>query len=174
MGCGAHAALPKVSSLVSRIVVKMGTTKHQPESGKLLFLCTGNYYRSRFAEELFNHLASGNGLNWTASSRGLATERGVRNVGPISPHAVQGLAARGIHLDGSIRPPLQLSEDDLQRADLIIALKEMEHRPLVAERFPIWSNRVEYWNIDDLDKATPEEALPEIEGRIRELICNFT
>jgi protein-tyrosine phosphatase len=29
----------------------------------MLFLCTGNYYRSRFAELLFNHLAKQRGLD---------------------------------------------------------------------------------------------------------------
>ena len=43
----------------------------------VLFLCTGNYYRSRFAEVLFNSVAGKLGLPWRASSRGLALERGV-------------------------------------------------------------------------------------------------
>jgi protein-tyrosine-phosphatase len=38
----------------------------------VLFLCTGNYYRSRFAEVLFNSVAGKLGLSWVASSRGLA------------------------------------------------------------------------------------------------------
>jgi protein-tyrosine phosphatase len=40
-----------------------------------------NYYRSRIAELLFNHLAKQRGLDWQATSRGLALERGVNNVG---------------------------------------------------------------------------------------------
>ena len=44
-------------------------------SCRVLFLCTGNYYRSRFAEALFNSLAKRAELNWTADSRGLATDR---------------------------------------------------------------------------------------------------
>jgi protein-tyrosine phosphatase len=55
----------------------------------LLFLCTGNYYRSRYAEELFNHGAGRAGLAWTAFSRGLAIERRAGNVGPLSPFALQ-------------------------------------------------------------------------------------
>jgi protein-tyrosine-phosphatase len=35
---------------------------------RVLFLCTGNYYRSRYAEELFNHLARAEGLGWRAFS----------------------------------------------------------------------------------------------------------
>jgi len=39
---------------------------------KILFLCTGNYYRSRYAEEIFNHLAKREDLPWRAFSRGAA------------------------------------------------------------------------------------------------------
>jgi len=36
-----------------------------------LFLCTGNYYRSRFAECYFRHLSAKYQLPWLADSRGL-------------------------------------------------------------------------------------------------------
>ena len=58
---------------------------------RLLFLCTGNYYRSRFAEILFNSVAQQEGLPWEAGSRGLALERGFNNVGPIAKSVVQAL-----------------------------------------------------------------------------------
>jgi protein-tyrosine phosphatase len=57
----------------------------------VLFLCTGNYYRSRFAEELFNHEAERASLPWIAQSRGLALERGANNVGPIAPGVLHTL-----------------------------------------------------------------------------------
>ena len=41
----------------------------------VLFLCTGNYYRSRFAEILFDSVAVKMGLPWKASSRGLACDQ---------------------------------------------------------------------------------------------------
>lgn len=62
---------------------------------KILFLCTGNYYRSRFAEHFFNDLARQQQLKWFADSRGLAIERGIHNVGPISSHTIKGLRACG-------------------------------------------------------------------------------
>jgi protein-tyrosine phosphatase len=136
----------------------------------LLFLCTGNYYRSRFAEILFNILASQVNLDWKADSRGIATDLGVDNVGPISIHAVEGLADRGIEVGQDVRFPKQLHERDLEQADLIIALKEAEHQPYLAQRFPQWVAKVEYWHIHDLDAATADEALPEIEDEIRSLI----
>ena len=37
----------------------------------VVFVCTGNYYRSRFSEYLFNALAKKSGLQWRATSRGL-------------------------------------------------------------------------------------------------------
>jgi protein-tyrosine phosphatase len=49
----------------------------------LLFLCSGNYYRSRFAEHLFNAIADRDQLPWRADSRGLVVGR-AGNVGPIS------------------------------------------------------------------------------------------
>jgi len=41
----------------------------QARDNTVLFLCTGNYYRSRFAEILFNAVAAKEGLGWRADSR---------------------------------------------------------------------------------------------------------
>jgi len=81
----------------------------------VLFLCTGNYYRSRFAEIVFNERARRQGLDWRAESRGLALERGVNNVGPISAHAVARLGQMGLSFDDYLRMPLPVSEEDLRR-----------------------------------------------------------
>ena len=45
----------------------------------ILFLCTGNYYRSRYAEEIFNHQAGRDGLAWHAFSRAVANHHRVRS-----------------------------------------------------------------------------------------------
>ncbi len=116
----------------------------------VLFLCTGNYYRSRFAEVLFNSVAGKMGLPWLASSRGLALERGVSNVGPMAVSAVRALEARGVRAGEAVaRLPAQVTTDDLERADRIVALKHAEHLPLLQERFPAWADRVEFWHVDD-------------------------
>lgn len=137
---------------------------------KVLFLCSGNYYRSRFAEHLFNHLATQRGLNWTAESYGLVVDRPNRNVGPMSTRTVDALAARGVALPETQRYPMQLATAHLAAADLVIALKEAEHRPMMAERFPEWEDRAEYWHIHDLDKATAEEALTELAAAVVQLV----
>jgi translation initiation factor 1 len=116
----------------------------------VLFLCTGNYYRSRFAEILFNSVAGKMGLPWRASSRGLDLERGVNNVGPMAVAAVKALEARGLRgIADLARLPAQVTVDDLERADWIVALKEAEHLPLLHERFPAWAEKVEFWQVDD-------------------------
>jgi protein-tyrosine phosphatase len=102
---------------------------------RVLFLCTGNYYRSRFAEELFNHEAERAGLDWIAKSRGLALERGANNVGPIAPVVLHALKELTISARGTDRFPQQCTVDDLAGADFVVAVKETEHRPLMRERF---------------------------------------
>jgi protein-tyrosine phosphatase len=139
----------------------------------VLFLCTGNYYRSRFAEELFNHHAQCDGLNWIAQSRALAIERGINNIGPLSPFALNGLKERGLVARGANRLPQQCTVADLEAADRIVALKESEHRPLMLERFPGWESRAEYWQVDDIEIAPPVAALSSIEREIEAMVVRL-
>jgi protein-tyrosine phosphatase len=141
-----------------------------PDRKTVLFLCTGNYYRSRFAEIVFNDLARQRGLEWRADSRGLAVGRCSTNVGPISRYAWEGLKARGLEEGADGRFPLQVSDADLGVADLIVAIKEAEHRPLLNLLFPDWVDRVEFWHIDDLDCAEPSEALSVLEEHVGALV----
>ena len=140
---------------------------------KILFLCTGNYYRSRFAEKLFNDLATQKNLDWEADSRGLAIERGVNNVGAMSQYAVEALKQRGINILPEERFPISAIAEDFQKFDLIVAVDESEHRPLMQERFLEWLDNIEYWLIHDIDKTSPQEALGELEKKVRELIENL-
>jgi protein-tyrosine phosphatase len=137
----------------------------------VLFLCTGNYYRSRFAEMLFNVKAEEAHLPWHASSRALGIQMGRSvNVGPISSHTIKALQARGIQPPADHRFPQQVSEEDLAQSDLVIAVKEAEHRPLLQRLHPDWANRVEYWHVHDLDAATPEVALAELDKAVEALV----
>lgn len=141
---------------------------------QVLFLCTGNYYRSRFAELLFNHLATEQGLGWVADSRGVATELGIHNVGPISPYTVARLQAMGVPLPATMRFPQQVTEADLQAATLTIALDHTEHLPYMIERLPAWADRIDYWEVADLHALTATEALGRIEQAVIDLVarCN--
>lgn len=141
----------------------------------ILFLCTGNYYRSRYAELLFNELAQKSGLVWHAESGGLLVKEGV-NPGPIAKPTLAALAAAGIesHPADIERYPAQVTETELAGAAIVVALKEAEHRPLLASGYPGWEDRVVYWHIHDLDKASAAEALGEIDGLVRGLVQELT
>jgi protein-tyrosine phosphatase len=139
----------------------------------ILFLCTGNYYRSRFAEELFNHEAERAGLNWIAQSRGTALERGTHNVGPISPFALHALREMKITARAADRFPQQCAIDDLASADFVIAVKEEEYRPLMREQFAQWEHRLDYWNVHDVEDAAPAEALKVLAQEVRTLLQRF-
>jgi protein-tyrosine phosphatase len=136
---------------------------------EVLFICTGNYYRSRFAEAWFNFHAELRGVAWRAFSRGLATHL-VDGCGEISPHTRAALALRKIPLRYSGARPTSLATADLVRAARVIALKEAEHRALMRVQFPAWENRIHYWHVHDLDAALPEAAVPEIEQLVGRLL----
>ncbi len=116
----------------------------------VLFLCTGNYYRSRFSEVLFNSVAAKLGLAWKATSRALALERGVNNVGPMAKLAVKHLQQMGIDSPQAYtRMPTAVTDEELAAADVIVALKHAEHLPLLEERHPAAVSKVEFWTVED-------------------------
>lgn len=135
----------------------------------VLFLCTGNYYRSRFAEIFFNARAAVENLPWQAFSRGLAIETGVRNVGPMSAYAIKRLADLGITSATTQRFPMPVQEHDLQQAHWIIALQEAEHRPFVQERHPAWVDKMVYWHIRDMAPTPAYDPLHEIVQNVQNL-----
>jgi protein-tyrosine phosphatase len=138
---------------------------------RLLFVCTGNYYRSRFAEHLFNARAQERGLPWRAESRGTDVDGAGRwNVGPISVHARGALEARGVPLDADLRFPQTLTEDDLAAADLVVAVCEAEHRPHLERDFPAVADHVEYWGVEDLAFTPAEDALAALERHVSALL----
>ena len=138
----------------------------------VVFVCTGNYYRSRFSEYLFNALAKKHGLYWQATSRGLKTWMVGKNEGAMSEFAAYRLTALEVPFDAG-RFPIQLSEVDLEEADLVIALKQVEHQAMMLEQFPQWADRVQYWHVDDLDCATADEALVLCESYVSNLVSSL-
>jgi len=140
------------------------------EPSTILFLCSGNYYRSRFAELLFNHLAPKAALSYRADSAGLWPNCHVHNVGPISRDTLAALRARGVDLPSVHRIPRDVTEEDIRAAAFTIALKEAEHRPIVTERFPSVLSRVEFWHVHDLGDAPASEAIPLIESNVTRLV----
>ncbi|WP_298819812.1 arsenate-mycothiol transferase ArsC [Chloroflexus sp.] len=131
----------------------------------ILFICTGNYYRSRYAELLFNARGV---VGWRADSRGLRLS--ASNQGAIWPGVLERLHQQGLPVPGEIRPPLALNEDGLKQASLVVALDESEHRPMMQQWFPMWVNRIRYWQIPDLYALPANQAFCRIEEGVAALV----
>jgi protein-tyrosine phosphatase len=138
---------------------------------QILFLCTGNYNRSRFAELLFNALASESGLSWHATSRGTDVAGSRRFiVGSISHEAMKALQDHGIDVSVDLRDPVQLEISDLRAADIIIAVCEAEHRPHLERDFPLLADRVRYWAVHDMPVTPADEALIAVAQHVCDLV----
>jgi protein-tyrosine phosphatase len=136
----------------------------------VLFLCTGNFYRSRYAEAWFNFLAPRHGLYWRAESRGF---RPHIEEAPLSPHAADRLTDAAVPRLLTRHAPERLLETDLAEATLVVALYESEHRPMMLDRFPHWVDRVRYWNVPDIDETAPPLALAKVEAEVEALITHL-
>jgi len=139
----------------------------------ILFICTGNYYRSRFAEALFNHHAELRGLSWRAISRGLAIER-VTEVNKLSRFTIAAMLQRGIKRRYTSVDLNALTSVDLIEADLAVAMCETEHRPMMIEKHPLWVDHVIYWRVPDLPYCRPSEAIAEIERQVSLLLDSIS
>ena len=135
----------------------------------VLFLCSGNYYRSRFAEELFNARARLRGLTWRATSAGLKPPCQTRHPDHLSPYAREGLRQREIEVVAP-RAPVDLAPHHLQSAAQIVVLCEREHRALLERRNPPPCTPVRYWQVEDIDVTSPLVALAEIETNVERLL----
>jgi len=142
----------------------------QPQDPLALFVCTGNYYRSRFAHHLFEHLVQQHRLNWRADSAGLRVDFEQKiNPGPISKVTLASLAQRGVTVTNP-RMPRDLTVQDLQSADRVILLDEPEHRPMMQVRFPDWQDRVTYWKVIDVPPSASFHPMDAIDPLVRALV----
>ncbi len=134
---------------------------------KVLFVCTGNYYRSRFAEALFNFRAHLRGLSWRAFSSGLAVDTSPPG---LSPHTRNGLRLMQIPIGMTESRKRPFAATHLETATRCIALQESEHRPMFEETFPELISRIEFWDVPDIQDMAPADALSKIRERVDDLV----
>lgn len=140
--------------------------------GVLLFICTGNFYRSRFAEHYFEHCCEAQGIDWVAESRGLrGWDTGAR--GRMSPATVEMMRELGVSVPYVIRSPHLTTPTDVEAVTRIIALDGSEHRPLVGQWLAKFEDRIEYWEVPDVDRVDPSVALPAIVEQVDHLVAEL-
>ena len=138
----------------------------------VLFLCTGNYYRSRYAEILFNARAQEMGLAWNAVSRGLAPDP--RNPGPMSRDTMAALQRQGITVEEYLRLPIKVTDNDFESNHHIVAVKEAEHRLMIQRDYPHRLENVVFWHVHELDCCGPEEAISHLEQEVTGLLMRLS
>lgn len=116
-------------------------------------------YRSRLAEILFNKYAAEDHIAWHAESRALGRIDGLSG---ISTHARQYLELKGLEdRVENPRDPVALTVEEFERANLVVGLCAMEHRPLYEGKFPTLANqrikegKLVFWNVFDTEARLP-------------------
>jgi len=131
---------------------------------KILFVCTGNSFRSPVAEALLKKL------------RGdlEADSAGTHPASTIAPNATKLLkkmnAAKKLK-----KIPEGVDQKNLEEYDLIVAMGE-EHKNHVIRKHPYLKGKIIIWNIDDpyfLSAGSDRRILREIEENVRELSASL-
>ncbi|WP_317933292.1 hypothetical protein [Halioxenophilus sp. WMMB6] len=140
---------------------------------RVLFLCTANYYRSRFAEQYFNHYARQQGLLWQADSKALSRDvAGEGNLGPISSHSLAYLGQLGLPADAG-RFPVRVEREHFTQFERVIAASRDEHYPMMVRWFPELAEQIDYFTVEDLHIYGPEQALPQLVQSLDALLAGL-
>ena len=134
----------------------------------ILFVCTGNIFRSRFAEEVFNHLCKINGVDATAFSAGLQVGRYKQR--KIYRPAMSELERLKIEPLRSNEDSVHINDIDVSIYDQIICMDEEEHKPMVRSNELLSGFTFQYWNIVDMPKVSSDISLPKCYKKVESLI----
>ena len=128
---------------------------------KILFVCTGNSYRSPIAEALLKKVRGDLEIEST----------GTYPAGVIASNANKFLKKENAlkNLKGA---PEGIDRKNLEEYDLIIAMKQ-NHKNEILRRYPQMEDRIQVWNIDDpiyLSYGSDKEVFEEIKRKVSELV----
>jgi protein-tyrosine-phosphatase len=104
---------------------------------KVLFVCTGNSFRSPVAEAILRKIRP----DFTVESAGIEPARW------IASNAKEHLKMESA-IDYLKKEPEGLESKNGEDYDVIVAMKE-EHKEVIAERWPQIADRIEVWDIAD-------------------------
>ena len=165
-----NRALTILLVILSTAATSTNTSPEGPELKHVhvLFVCDGNYYRSRFAAAYLKYKANRLHLPLTVTSRGVKTY--VHRGKTVSPLALKELQRRGIPADYAAGVPTPLTNDDLRNADRIIAMTRASQESAMRQLSTGQSMpKTEYWEIDD-----DETACGRLAQRIDQLVTELS
>ena len=126
---------------------------------QVLFVCTGNLYRSKYAEACFNYLCLQNNVtNMRAFSRGLMVqktedyEHQEKFTYPIrlALPAFEKIKQRQIPLFLIGATNQQINEYDCESAQTIVLMNKREHMPMMEKQFPQHLDKVICTGVGDV------------------------
>ena len=134
---------------------------------KVLFVCTANIHRSRFAEEVFNHFSEKNNKGVAAFSAGLRV--GDYNFRKIYYPALDNLEKFNILPKRAEELSVHIKNIDLDQYDRLICMDKNEHKPMVLPDPQLSAFKFEYWDITDMPKVHSNISLPKCYKQVESL-----
>ena len=137
----------------------MKNNHEEIKAKQILFVCTGNLYRSKYAEACFNYLCMQNNVkNIRAFSRGLMVkdtkeyDHG-KFTFPLrlSKYAYEKMENRGIPIFLIGATNQGIDEYDCESASKIILMNRKEHLPIMEKKFPNYLDKVVCMGVGDVN-----------------------
>lgn len=135
---------------------------------QVLFVCTANIFRSRFSEEVYNHMSDKLKLSTKAFSAGLKV--GSYTTRKIYIPALNQLELLNISPKRKDDLSVHINDLDLNNFNKIICMDRNEHLPMVSENKYLKNFNIEYWNIIDEPKVSSHISLPKCFEKVEELV----
>lgn len=132
---------------------------------KILFVCTGNSFRSPVAEALLKKLRGDLEVD----------SAGTYPASMIAPNAKR-LLERENASENLKKTPEGIEQKNVEKYDLIVAMKE-EHRNYLLKEYPQLSEKMIVWEVDDpylLPAGSDRRILKEIKEKVRELSASLS
>jgi protein-tyrosine phosphatase len=137
----------------------------------ILFICTGNFYRSVFAEVYMNHLCSLLKLDSKSFSRGFdicAADTVADIYGEVSPYTIERLKLHSIEHNLENHKREMVCQKDIDYADMIVVLDKEEHTPFM-KSFDFSKKNLVYLEVKDIFDWTPKQTLDFIENECQKI-----
>lgn len=141
---------------------------------KIYFVCMGNYYRSRLAEELALHYAKSYGVDIDADSGGLSRIPNPNNVGTIAKATLRYLEQKQVQTKNVGRFPKNCSAEEVYSADIVVLTDEAEQAYLFAEQFPDYKGQLIGWSAHDLQYDLLMDTPQLIDKHVEQLIKSLS